>query len=299
MTQPASQLLTTIFNQFTPPEQRIRPAHPAWAGAVAWHAPTHDGITVHGWAHLPPGSRGTVLVLHPFTCHSMSPWIVEQAAHFRDTLQMATLGVDLRFHGRSGNGFPTFGTAEMWDVQAALTWAAANGFPPPFILWGESLGAMAAARTAISDARVHAAFLKCPPAWPARVLTDIFQMVGSPSWELINAAYGWNIVQDGDLRAHPPDPPHQPLICYAMGACDHHDIRQTQAVYRHWYNDGRGSFEVWPGDNPTHRKWFITIPGAPHEFDGHGFPVLDQLIERFMGYVLSAWRRYDSLGGVQ
>lgn len=283
----ASQHLTEIFTYFVPAESRMRPDHPDWGGAIAWNAQTYDGMRVYGWAHCPPASRGTVLLLHPFTCHSMSPWIVDQAASFRDTLHLATLAVDLRFHGRSDNCLPTFGTAEMWDAQAALGWALSQGFPEPFILWGESLGAMTAARIAISDARVYAAFLKSPPAWPARVLEEVFTLAGSPSWENINLVYGWDIVQDGDIRRHPPNPPHQPLVCYAMGEHDHHDIQKTRDVYRHWYNDMHGSFEIWPGEDQGDRKWFITIPGAPHEFDGSGFPLLDQLVDRFMRYVLS------------
>ncbi|NJP07577.1 MAG: hypothetical protein HC837_19125 [Chloroflexaceae bacterium] len=47
-----------------------------------------------------------------------------------------------------------------------------------------------------------------------------------------------------------------------------------------------GVFEVWPGEHPDHRKWFITVPGASHEFDATGFPVLNQLLERFLRHVL-------------
>jgi pimeloyl-ACP methyl ester carboxylesterase len=283
----ANHLLTRVYSHFLTPDSRARPAHPDWPGAVAWDTPTSDGIVVRGWAHLPQPCRGTVLLLHPFTCHSMSPWIVALAAHLRDTLQLATIGLDVRHHGRSDDRFPTFGTAEMWDVQAALAWAEQQQFPQPFLLWGESLGAMAAARTAISDTRVRAALLKSPPAWPARVLADIFGVVGERDYAALNTVYGWDIVGDGDIRRHDPDPPHRPLVCYVMGEHDHHDITFTRDVARHWYHGQRGNFASWPGDDPAHRTWFVTIAGAGHEFDGQDFPLLDQLVDRFFQYVVS------------
>lgn len=284
----SQHLLTRVYTHFLPPDRRHRPNHPAWPGAVAWEAPTCDGIVVRGWAHRPQPCRGTLLLLHPFTCHSLSPWIVALADHLRATRHLATIGLDVRHHGRSDDRFPTFGTAEMWDVQAALNWAEAQAFPQPFLLWGESLGGMAAARTAISDARIRAAFLKAPPAWPARVLADIFGVVGETDYAAINTVYGWDIVGDGDIRRHNPDPPHRPLVCYAMGEHDHHDITCTRAVARHWYRGQHASAEAWPGDDPQHRVWFVTIPGAGHEFDGQGFPRLDQLVDRFFAHVLAA-----------
>jgi pimeloyl-ACP methyl ester carboxylesterase len=286
MSQSAESLLTSVYAHFLPPQSRARPDHPAWPGASAWHAPTSDGIVVRGWAYRPQPCRGTVLLLHPFTCHSMAPWIVDLAAHLRDTIQLATIGVDFRHHGHSDTRYPTFGTAEMWDVQAALTWAEQQRFPPPYILWGESLGAMAAARTAISDARVQAAFLKSPPAWPARVLADIFQVVGEHEYTALNSVYGWDIVGDGDIRRHAVSPPHCPRICYTMGEHDHHGIHWTKEVFQHWYDGQRGWFEAWPGDVAEHRTWFVTVPGAGHEFDGSGYPLLHQLVDRFFWHVL-------------
>lgn len=287
MSQSAEQVLTRVYRYFLTPDSRRRPAHPAWTGALAWAAPTSDGMTVRGWAHRPQPCRGTVLLLHPFTCHSMSPWIVDLATHLRDTFQLATIGLDFRAHGRSDDRFSTFGTAEMWDIQAALAWAGQQSFPEPFILWGESLGAMAAARVTISDTRIRGAFFKSPPAWPARVLADIFAVVHETDYAALNMIYGWDIVGDGDIRRHHPEPPHQPLICYTMGEYDHHDIRFTRDVYRHWYHGQRGSFEAWPGDDPQHRTWFVTIPGAGHAFDGQEFPLLNQLVDRFFLAALS------------
>ncbi len=72
------------------------------------------------------------------------------------------------------------------------------------------------------------------------------------------------------------------------GEYDHHDIRFTRDVYRHWYHGQRGSFEAWPGDDPQHRTWFVTIPGAGHAFDGQEFPLLNQLVDRFFLAALSA-----------
>lgn len=287
MDHDAEQMLLRVFRHFLLPTSRQRPAHPDWPGVTAWEATTCDSIQIRGWAHRPQPCHGTVLLLHPFTCHSLSPWIVALAAHLRDRFHLATIGLDFRFHGLSDDRFPTFGTAEMWDIQAAMDWAKAQAFQPPFIVWGESLGAMAAARTAISDSRIRAAFLKAPPAWPARVLADIFSIVDETDYAALNRVYGWDIVGDGDIRHHDPGPSHRPLICYTMGEHDHHDTDYTRTSYSHWYRGTAGTLEAWPGDAPQHATWFVTIAGAGHEFDGHDFPLLNHLTDRFFQYVLS------------
>ncbi|NJP07997.1 MAG: alpha/beta hydrolase [Chloroflexaceae bacterium] len=241
---PNSEHLYRIFSHFVSDAQRQRPDHPDWPGAYAWQQQTHDGMIVRGWAQKTALSTATVVLLHPFTCHCMASWIVELTAHLRDTFQLAPIAVDLRFHGRSDQCLPTFGTAEMWDVQATLDWAESEGFPQPFVLWGESLGGMAASRAALDDPRIHAVFLKSPPGYPVHILADLFAFVQASGYEALNEVYSCNIIDDGDIREHVAHPLHRPAICYVMGEHDHLDITRTRAVYAHWYGGQYGLSRV-------------------------------------------------------
>ena len=216
----------------------------------------------------------------------MSGWVLGTAERIRHTHGLATVALDTRYHGKSDNRAPTFGAAEAWDLQAAMNWAESNGYPKPYILCGHSLGALAAKRTAITDARVCAAFLQSPPGWPWDAIGVTLQ-VGAMAGNLIPAAYDdGRILLDGDIRQHPATPAHAPLICYAMGDRDHYGIEKTKLAYRHWYQGQRGDFERWPGVNPEDRTWFITLAEADHIFGLHTHPHLGDLLDAFLNRVL-------------
>jgi pimeloyl-ACP methyl ester carboxylesterase len=198
---------------------------------------------------------------------------------------------DFRFHGRSGDGIPTFGLAECWDIQATLDEADKYGSPKPYVLIGESLGAMAAQRTAIEDSRISGAVLLHPPAWPwdaiGKSIGDFTPLVG----KLVNWSYGGrDVLTEGDIRTKNGHPAHNPKVLYMMGTHDKFDIQKAKQVYDHWYNGIPATWNRWPLDAPQEKKWFVAVDGACHPegppntpftvFDWPSFwPVLDQFLE--------------------
>jgi hypothetical protein len=272
-------ILDTLYGRILTPERRARPEKPdlPGAGTIACHS--RDGCPLRGWFVPPRGvGRGTIFWLHGFGAHCMIHF--PEWAGVLTHAGLASVALDFRFHGHSGNAIPTFGTAEMGDVQAALDWADAHGFPQPHLLAGDSLGAMAATRTAIADHRVRACLLKNPPATPRHAIQATLRSRWRSrlaAWA-INAAYGWPILDDGDPCRHPGTLPHQPLLFYLMGSEDHFDIAKTRRVYDHFHSPRHGfALTIRPetdltryapllasGQDPRIRKWFVTIRGGSH-----------------------------------
>ncbi|HSI85276.1 MAG: alpha/beta hydrolase [Candidatus Methylacidiphilales bacterium] len=289
-----------IFRRSIPRRTRGCPAE---RGVFEFGATAQDGELVAGWAwgntDLPYGQtpNGTLFFLHGYTDSSGNNGTWTAAFALARKFGLCLMAHDSRHHGRSGNRFPTFGTAEMWDFQAALSEAERLGFPQPYIAVGDSLGAMGAQRTAICDSRVRGAFLIHPPAWPYDAIAanigpwlpaGAAVQMGS---RLINAHYGgWDILGDGDLRRHPSHPAHEPLILYVMGTHDRYDWQKTFEIYQHWYRDRPDLEGYIPCREPGARKWFVLVPHAQHpEPAGSGYhvwswggygPILEAFIHR-------------------
>ena len=130
-----------------------------------------------GWTCRPPSPVGTVFLLHGFRENSYNQYVIEAAERFTK-LNLAVVAPDFRYHGKSEKRLPTFGFAESLDVAGAMNWAESAGYPKPFILYGGSLGALAAQVCAIRDARVSGAFLKSAPASAGIALANCVQAGG-------------------------------------------------------------------------------------------------------------------------
>jgi pimeloyl-ACP methyl ester carboxylesterase len=189
---------------------------PPWPHTWETRYASRDGIALLGWAHRPPrATQGTVFLLHGFTtnCGNLNCWRWAESISAR--CSTVVCAVDFRHHGKSGDAVPTFGTAECWDVQATLDEADKYNSPKPYVLVGESLGAMAAQLTAIQDPRVAGAVLLHPPGWAwdaiGKCVTAVVRGNLPPLiWKLdsvlvraigglINSAYGGrNVVGEGD-----------------------------------------------------------------------------------------------------
>ncbi len=89
---------------------------------------------------------------------------------------------------------------------------------------------------------------------------------------MINFHYGWDILNDGDVRRHAAirNPSHQPLMFFIMGTNDEFEIKKTRMVYETWYSAvpemaGTG---MDPAGESGARKWFVEVPGAVHSSKG-------------------------------
>lgn len=108
----------------------------------------------------------TVLLLHGFAETSRALERQRMAALSRHGWNVAAL--DSRGYGQSEGTYATFGGRESGDVRAWLDrlaeWVAQSGSPCAFrpVLWGRSMGAQIAMRTAAEDTRVAALVLESP-----------------------------------------------------------------------------------------------------------------------------------------
>ena len=225
-----------------------------------------DETPLTGWTYQAPGrecTSGTVILTHGFCENSASQ--VAEAKALSAAFGLLALAFDHRLHGLSGDGLPTFGSAEAFDIQAAMDYADRFSLPKPYIVQGTSLGAMGAQRAGIKDSRIAGLLLLGCPGWPWDAIgVEIGRLnpVLVPIGLLVNAYYGWDILGDGDIRAHHQPDGHQPLVCYVMGMEDHYGITNTRQAYAHWR--GAGAENQFPTETPGTCKWFWALPGIAH-----------------------------------
>lgn len=272
---------------------------------------SRDNLRLHGWAHVPlDRPAGTVFFCHGYTLHSHHTVYLHYAKYLTKRFNVATLGFDFRHHGLSDDAPVTFGSAESLDVRAAMDFADSCKFPRPYILFGDSLGALAAQRTTVDDERVAAAIIKSCPSSPWEAIQTFFSNVDiSPviaalaqrynlplisvrkfdlGWlvpiaSFINDMYERDVLRDGDIAHHNANPMHKPRLLFLMGDQDHYGWERSKVRYDHWYSNEPSTFNVWPADAPNEKKWFVLAKGKGHTFgswDWEGFyPLIDQFFE--------------------
>jgi pimeloyl-ACP methyl ester carboxylesterase len=284
---------------------------PEWSDAYQITFRSRDGLRLHGWAHVPPENlRGTVFFCHGYTLHSHHTVYLHYAKYLTKKFNIAALGFDFRHHGLSDDAPVTFGSAESLDVRAAMDFADEHGFPKPYILFGDSLGALAAQRTVVDDERVSAAIIKSCPSSPWEAIQTFFSNVDVsplirivaerlhfpvfnvrkfdlpwlvPFGSLINDLYEKDVLNDGDIKRHNASPLHKPRLLFVMGDQDHYGWERSKIRYDHWYEGEPSTFNLWPADAPNEKKWFVLAKGRAHTFgswDWDGFyPLIDQFFE--------------------
>jgi uncharacterized protein len=104
----------------------------------------HDGVPISAWFIPRPDSQQVVVLVHGKgmcrTCEFDGQFLTFAAALHRRGFN--TLMLDLRGHGKSGDGRFTYAIRERWDVQGAVDWLLAQGFEPGNIgVLGGSMGA--------------------------------------------------------------------------------------------------------------------------------------------------------------
>lgn len=151
------------------------------------------------------------------------------------------------------------------------------------MLYGVSLGGMAARLCAIDDSRVAGAYLSSPPACARVAVSNHPNTMGlgaipiigelfNQAAEVAQDAYGWDILDRGDARLRARNPAHHPMMMVAMGSKDPYGHRETLDVWRHNYpRDNRHEGEVPPHADKC-LKWFKTIKGAGHFWDEGDYP---------------------------
>jgi hypothetical protein len=235
-----------------------------------------DGCILKGWVYRASGqsnNNGTCFLMHGFCDTSAS--LFESARKLSKEYNITVVSFDHRYHGLSSKAphYPTFGCYEAYDVQAAMDYADKHNFPKPYILQGTSLGGMAAQRAGIEDKRVAGMFLLSVPGWPWDAIGKN-ALLGTWAANLINAAYGWDVLNHGNNLRFSQDHNHRPLVCYVMGDNDRYDINKIKKVFEHWHNGETGEYDKLPSENIDCRKFFHTVHGAGHP-EGDNYCVWD------------------------
>jgi pimeloyl-ACP methyl ester carboxylesterase len=146
--------------------RRQRPVFPEPAPAVAWgrleglRLTTRDGQTIGAW--FAPGSedRPAVVLLHGNGCCRGS---LLRQAELLAAERYPVLMLTLRAHGDSTGDVNDFGYSARYDVMAAVDWLQERRPGRPVVLFGNSLGAAAAAFAAAElQERVAGCILDCP-----------------------------------------------------------------------------------------------------------------------------------------
>ena len=262
---------TLLFHGFRLVARRGRSALPKLLpGAQAFDVTSKDKTPIHGWHWKTTGQRrGTVFILHGFTEHCAKKHYQKWAVRLHEKHNVSVAAFDQRMHGKSGRSLPTFGTAESWDFKAVLDHAEKSGWPKPYIALGISLGALTSQRTLIDEPRLSGAVLVAPPGWPVDAIEKVgrlavFQKAFSRWLANINGAYGYDILADGDRRAHLRSPKHKPRVLYIIGDKDFYGWEPAHEVFEHWYPEEPSVVNVSPREKPDALKWFVKAAGFNH-----------------------------------
>ena len=257
-----------------------RRAWPMPAGATEFSARTRDGVRLAGWQVKPAGAvRGTALLLHGIVHDCSMDGLPEWGRWCAAELGWHVVAIDLRGHGRSGDGLPSLGAQEAEDARDVLDALARAGAPRPWVLIGGSLGALAAQRLAVTDARVDGCLCLAMPGSPwvgvvnggravavlaaqelapllPRPLVPVARLglgfIGAFArlvGRLLVMAHGWDVLADGDARNLPLR--HRPVLAHLIGDQDRFDWRATWRAWRHLRAQGV------PG-------WFTLVRGRRH-----------------------------------
>jgi len=281
---------------------------PDWPGTCEFRVKTWDDRSIFGWFHQQEShTSGSLLMLHGFMDNSGNDQYWRQGRRLADKHRLALAACDFRGHGKSDEDIPTFGKAESWDLKAVLDEAEKQQLPRPYVLFGQSLGGMAAQVCAIDDARVDAAILIAPPAWPWHAIDHVVgntirhtellpeslrepvkkMGLGLSTWiaDLYKDRTG-NVLHEGSLFHYEANPEHEPLVLYVMGDKDEYDVNRTHQVWDHWYKGQDAVYNAGPRSAPDQSKWMVEIEGhghpgveRPDPYEWEGF---DNLIDEFI-----------------
>jgi pimeloyl-ACP methyl ester carboxylesterase len=227
--------------------------------------------------------------------------VVKAAKFLMKGRDWAVIALNFRSHGPSRGDeryLPTFGEAEMWDIQAALEYAEGHRFPKPYVLIGYSMGAMAASRVAQSDARVSAAFLISPPYKARHALRTVskrkaFRGVHKLIESSLNRTYrsrckSLDIIGQGDPRRHNMSPLHAPYLCYWIGNRDEYEWKSLyKKLYKKWYGGLHvGGLNELPAKRTDRLAWFVVGDGN-HHIGRNGWRQIEPVLERFLSLLMA------------
>ena len=253
----AASFLADLATKIPP---TARPAlHPARLGLVCEDVELRakDGKKIAGW-WMPKGAKGNppVVVLHGLgagKAHMVDYILFAQAAGY------PVLAIDFRGHGTSEASLTSIGYYESWDVEAAMDFVRKRGAGDP-VLWGTSMGAVAALLAAAEDGSVAGVIADAPfDTYRNTIRHHAKLMFGMSEFPLLTMAMPmieerarFDVDEVDSLRA--VGRIHAPILFLAA----EEDRRMDPAMVRTIYDAAAGPKEFW------------IIPGEGHESRSFG-----------------------------
>jgi pimeloyl-ACP methyl ester carboxylesterase len=253
----AASFLADLATKIPP---TARPAlHPARLGLVCEDVELRakDGKKIAGW-WMPKGAKGNppVVVLHGLgagKAHMIDYILFAQAAGY------PVLAIDFRGHGTSEASLTSIGYYESWDVEAAIDFVRKRGAGDP-VLWGTSMGAVAALLAAAEDGSVAGVIADAPfDTYRNTIRHHAKLMYGMSEFPLLTMAMPmieerarFDVDEVDSLRA--AGRIHAPILFLAAAE----DRRMDPAMVRTIYDAAVGPKEFW------------IIPGEGHESRSFG-----------------------------
>ena len=253
----AASFLADLATKIPP---TARPAlHPARLGLVCEDVELRakDGKKIAGW-WMPKGTKGNppVVVLHGLgagKAHMIDYILLAQGAGY------PVLAIDFRGHGKSEASLTSIGYYESWDVEAAMDFVRKRGAGDP-VLWGTSMGAVAALLAAAEDGSVAGVIADAPfDTYRNTIRHHAKLMFGMSEFPLLTMAMPmieerarFDVDEVDSLRA--VGRIHAPILFLAA----EEDRRMDPAMVRTIYDAAAGPKEFW------------IIPGEGHESRSFG-----------------------------
>ena len=142
-------------------------------------AVSQDGLVIHAYLFRSEADKGTVLILHGM--HGMDATSLFGHAKFLNGAGYNAVCVDMRAHGGSGGRSISFGYKEPYDVMAILEKLKTTGASGPYLLYGLSMGASTAIRTAAANDEVGGVIAVSPFASMERQIDDYMKAMKLPA----------------------------------------------------------------------------------------------------------------------
>jgi len=253
----AASFLADLATKIPP---TARPAlHPLRLGLVCEDVELRakDGKKIAGW-WMPKGAKGNppVVILHGLgagKAHMIDYILFAQAAGY------PVLAIDFRGHGTSEASLTSIGYYESWDVEAAMDFVRKRGAGDP-VLWGTSMGAVAALLAAAEDGSVAGVIADAPfDTYRNTIRHHAKLMYGMSEFPLLTMAMPmieerarFDVDEVDSLRA--VGRIHAPILFLAAAE----DRRMDPAMVRTIYDAAAGPKEFW------------IIPGEGHESRSFG-----------------------------
>jgi hypothetical protein len=214
---------------------------------------TSDGLRLRSWVTRGDAARPAVVVAHGLGADLEDELEAASALRQRGHTVLLT---DFRGHGGSEGEHTTLGGREREDVRAGITYLesqrlAASGV----VLFGCSMGAVAALRAAVDRNDVRAIIAEAPFDTYRETVAHHAQLIyGLPRWvpliPLAIAVAEWRAAFDAD-DVDAVDAARRvgaPLLAIVDGA----DPRMPEAVVRRLYDAHRGAKRLWLAPQAPH-----------------------------------------------